>query len=847
MGTSGADSLAGSPFTGPGAQARERTARRLVPDCGANPALDRLAELAATLLDAPSAQISLLSDVAHVAGGFGLAEDVIGTQGALEDSLCTVTVELREPLLVEDASCDLRVSALRPVVEGDVVSYLGVPLVAEGGHEIGTLCVFGPAPRSWSAHEVALLRRLAGPVVAELELAALSLEYDSSRLAWQLAVDAAGVGAFDWDLATGRLTWDDRLLELFGYDHESFGSHIEDFNRRLHPDDVPRVGAALQHAIDTCGDYAAEYRIERPDGSVRWIAARGRALAGEDGTTQRVVGAAYDTTDVHLVEARVSRHLEAMASAFVSLDTEWRLGYVNTAAEQLFSTERKHLLGTALLDHLPQELREVFVTRCRDAHEQGEPVSFECELSGPGTGWFEVRVWPNPEGLSVSFLEVTERRRASELLARNARRAEVLSRVSGELSGSLDTEDSVARLTQALVPDLGDWCTVTLVDEAPHADPRQRLRNLGCRHVDPVMQPVLERYIELGISQLLDSDLVRESLSDAAETMVVDDPEPLVGEVLPPGEARDLLEQLGPGPGVSLPLRGRGKLIGLLSVTRRRGGPTYDEQDVATLEEIASRAGLALDNALLFGRQRDLVEGLQRSLLTDPPSIPGVDIIVRYEPAAEAAQVGGDWYDAFPLPDSALALVIGDVVGHDTAAAAAMGQLRSLMRGIAVHGNGGPAEVLRGVDQAMETLQMASTATAVVARLQPVERADGTGAYRLTWSNAGHPPPYVMVPGEPAAELAAGQTNLLLGIEPDVERTQLSLDLTRGATVLLYTDGLVERRDQSLEDGVRRLRTTLDELVQEGFDLEHLCDELLRRMVPHQGEDDVALVAIRLG
>ncbi len=847
MGTTGAGPLADSPLGDPDGRARAETARRLVPDHSASTSLNRLAELAATLLDAPSAQISLLADVQHIAGGHGLEEGAIGSQCPPEESLCTVTVAGRAPLQVEDAPSDSRVNSLPPVLDGHVASYLGVPLTTEAGHEIGALCVFGPEPQVWSARDVELLLRLAAPVVAELELAALSLEYDTTRLAWQLAVDAAGVGAFDWNLTTHRMQWDDRLLELFGYDHESFSSHIDDFNRRLHPDDVPRVTAALQQSIESCGEYAAEYRVVWPDGSVRWIAARGRALAGEHGTAERVVGAAYDTTEVHLVETRISRHLEAMSTPFLSLDAAWRLGFVNSAAERMLAADRDQLLGQPLWDHLPPALRRDFEERCRAASLAGEPTTFDVEFPAPVDAWFEVRAWPSIDGLSVSFLDVTERRRAAALLARAARRAEVLSRVSGELTGSLEAEESVARLTQALVPDFGDWCSVTLLDEQPHPDPRERLRSLGCWHVDPTMQPVLERYTELGIAQLRDSELVREGLSDTATTMVIDDPGELLDEVLPPGEARDLLEQLGPGPSVSLPLRGRGKLIGLLGVTRRRGSPVFDEQDVSTLEEIAARAGLALDNALLFGRQRDLVEGLQRSLLTDPPAMPGVDVIVRYQPAAEAAQVGGDWYDAFRLPDGDLALVIGDVIGHDTAAAAAMGQLRSLLRGIAVHSNDGPSDVLRGVDRAMETLQITSTATVVLARLQPFERDDGTGAYRFTWSNAGHPPPYVVVPGEPAAELAAGGNNLLLGMDAEAGRSQLSLNLTRGATVLLYTDGLVERRDQPLEDGVRLLRHTLDELVGETPDLEHLCDELLRRLVPRRGEDDVALVAVRLG
>lgn len=847
MGNRGTDPLAESPFTGPRAQARARTARRLVPDYGTSTSLNRLAELAANLLDTPSAQISLLSDVQFVAGGYGLADGAVGAESPLEESLCTVTVASRAPLSVSDAIADERVRALPPVAGGSVGSYLGVPLVADTGHEIGALCVFGPQPHDWSDSDVELLRRLAGPVVAELELAALSLEYDATRLAWQLAVDAAGVGAFDWNLETRRLQWDERLLELFGYDDDTFGSHIDDFNRRVHPDDLPRVGAALERAVETCGEYAAEYRIVRPDGSVRWIAARGRALVGQSGNAERVVGAAYDTTEVHLVESRVSRHLEAMASPFVSLDTAWHVGYVNSAAERMLGVERDELLGEPLWHRLPTAVRTEVEQRFREARDSGRPVTFEVHAPAPADAWFEVRAWPNPEGLSVSFLDVTERRRAAEILARTTRRAEVLSRVSGELAGSLDVEESAARLTRTLVPDLADWCNIILLDEQQHIDPRQRLRGLGCHHADPDMQPVLERYLELGIAQLRDSELVREVLSDSATTMVVDDPGELLDEVLPPGDARDLLQQLGPGPGISLPLRGRGRLIGHLGLTRRHGGPAFDEHDVATLEEIAARVGLALDNALLFGQQRDLVEGLQRSLLTDPPEVLGLDVVVRYQPAAEAAQVGGDWYDAFRLPGGDLALVIGDVVGHDTAAAAAMGQLRSLLRGIAVSGDEGPAEILHGVDLAMQTLEMTSTATVVLARLRPFQRSDGTGAYRLTWSNAGHPPPYVVVPGEPAAELAAGESNLLLGIDPGAERTQLALELTQGATLLLYTDGLVERRDQNFDEGTRTLRRTLDALVREGLGLEEMCDELLRRLVPRRGEDDVALVALRLG
>ena len=129
---------------------------------------------------------------------------------------------------------------------------------------------------------------------------------------------------------------------------------------------------------------------------------------------------------------------------------------------------------------------------------------------------------------------------------------------------------------------------------------------------------------------------------------------------------------------------------------RRRARPAFSREARDTLVDVADRAGLALDNARLYAEQRALAEGLQRSLMTAPPEPDHLQVVVRYEPAAETAQVGGDWYDAFLQQDGATVMVIGDVVGHDTAAAAAMGQVRGLLRGIAVHSGGGPAAVLAG-------------------------------------------------------------------------------------------------------------------------------------------------------
>lgn len=235
-------------------------------------------------------------------------------------------------------------------------------------------------------------------------------------------------------------------------------------------------------------------------------------------------------------------------------------------------------------------------------------------------------------------------------------------------------------------------------------------------------------------------------------------------------------------------------------------------------------------------------------MMTAPPQPDHLQVAVRYASAADAAQVGGDWYDAFMQVGGATVVVIGDVVGHDTAAAAAMGQLRSLLRGIAVTTGDGPAEVLRRVDEAMATLLVDTTATAAIARFEATEAERDDGLLRLRWSNAGHPPPLVAGPPDrPDVHVLWGpQPNLLLGFAPDVPRDESEVTVVRGSTVLLYTDGLVERRGQPLDDGIDVLTSVFEELTARGLELEELCDELLRRLLPERPEDDVAVVAVRL-
>ncbi|MGY1855725.1 SpoIIE family protein phosphatase [Modestobacter sp. SYSU DS0290] len=816
--------------------------RRRAPAATGSPGLQRLTDLAAALLRAPSAGVALAGEVHTVVGTAGRPVWRVGTRRRLDDTLGGTVVAARAPRAYPDVRADPRVADLPAVRAGQVATYLGVPLFDAGGeHVVGVLAVFGAEPREWTAEEVTLLERLAHPVVTELELAAVTAELETGRVRWDLAIDAAGIGSFDWDLVTDRLVWDDRLLAMFGHDRTDFAGTIEAFLARVHADDVERVQAALQSAVDSCGLYDVEFRAVLPSGQTRWVRGRGRALGDDRGVAVRLIGAAHDTTADRAADARIARVLESMSAAFFSLSRDWRFTYVNGEAERLLGRSREELLGGDLWELFPDAVGGDFEVHYRGAMESGEPAVFQAYYPAPLDSWYEVRAWPDPDGLAVYFLDITQRRRADEAARRREERLALFTDVTDALSAALverrGARAALQELSRVVVPGLGDWVIASLVEEDG------RLHDVASWHADPRLRPVAARYAELRLAALdSTAPLVQAVLSGGAR--VVPDVDAAVGDALPEGEVRDAYRALQPGTAVTLALRARGRVLGAISVYRGKDRLPMDLWDRETLSELADRVALALDGAALQEQERRMAEDLQRSLLTAPPEPDHMEIAVRYVPAVRAAQVGGDWYDAFLQPDGATVVAIGDVVGHDTVAAAAMGQLRSLLRGIAYSTSGGPARVLGDLDRTIEGLQVRALATAAVARFEQTPEDRGRGETRLRWSNAGHPPVLVLAPDGRVHVLATERADLMLGVVPTAPRKEQVVTLTPGATVVLYTDGLVEGPDLPLDDGVARLTALLAELG--GLTLAELCDQLVARMRPGGSEDDVALVAVRL-
>jgi serine phosphatase RsbU (regulator of sigma subunit)/PAS domain-containing protein len=659
---------------------------------------------------------------------------------------------------------------------------------------------------------------------------------ESRRLRFELAIDAAGIGSFDYDLVTGRLRWDDRLVELFGYDRSEFTETIEAFFARLHPEDVDRTAEGMQAAVDGRGELDVEYRVVLPGGETRWVQGRGRALVDSSGRAVRLIGAAHDTTRQRHGDARVARVLEAMSAAFFSLDRNWRFDYVNAEAERVLHKSRQELHGGSIWTLFPAAVGSDFEKHYRGAVQTGEPRTFEAYYPPPLDAWYEVRAYPGPDGLSVYFVEVTERKRAEERARRSAARLGLIADVAEAMTEELGTpggESAAAlRVARAVVPVLGDWAIVSLAEEDG------RLRDTVSWHHDPSARRDVARYAELRLAALKTSAPLVLALA-SGQVMVVPDVWESVGRVLE-GEARDVLARIAPRSALAVPLAVRGRTLGALSIYRSADRPIPDDEETATARELAGRIALALDNARLGEQQRRLAEGLQRSLLSAPPVTASMEIAVRYQPAQAVAEVGGDWYDAFVQPDGATMLVIGDVVGHDTAAAAAMGQLRGLLRGVAYRAGAGPVDVLSGLDAAMDGLGVRAMATAAIVRVEDL----GNGRTSLRWSNAGHPPPVVLRTDGRVEALAGERAELMLGVDPAVRRSEAEAEVGAGDVVLLYTDGLVEGRDLPYDEGVDRLVTAVAELA--GRPLEELCDGLLERVRPGERQDDVALVAVRL-
>ena len=887
---------------------RIAAARRLLLEVPGHAEFDRLSGLAARLVGAGHAKVTLFTDEDRVIGGYGLPEGVIGGPALLTGALSAITVRQCAPLNVPSAEDDPRVADLPAVTSGQVRAYLGAPLVAASGHAVGALAVYDPVARTWSDDDATLLDQLAVSVVAELELSAARSAVGTSMAQLEVALEASSVGIWEMDLRAGTFDADVRCAAIMGLDGPIRLTVDDLMARHVHPDDRALAEEAIATAIEARGQYTIEVRNLRPDGEARWTVSRGRVLVDASGEPARVLGTSLDVTESRAeAAARLSAVSRAAAIAEVAAEVAGatridELADIVLRGAQVLGAESG---GVAVRDpidgklylHLGRRLEDIVRTLAPETDLSARGIEVEMDDSLP-TQWVvrhgervllpdletAVARWPRMEevgaglgvralaalplrvedrllgsfvaywlsdrpfadedvelleglaaqiALSISRLQAdAERDAAVAAMADANRRLQLLADAGRVLSGTLDVPDELAQLVDLVVPTLGDWGWIVSLDD------HGRLVEMAAAHRDPDRTAAVADFVQLMAGNLTDEGAARVVVRTGQPLVLPQVDRERIDLAFRDQATREALYALEPAALAAVPLTARGQTLGVLALVNGSDRGPHTESDVETAVEVGRRAGVALDQMRLYAAQRDLADALQRSMLTAPPRPAGCEIVVRYVPASAGVEIGGDWYDAFVHPSGATVLAIGDVAGHDTRAAAAMGQVRGLLRGISFASTRTPAAVLTELDRAIDGLALETVATALVAQL----RQDAEGAV-LHWASAGHPPPVVLSP-DGSVHVLAERPDLLLGVDPRQPRGDHETVLLPGSTVLLYTDGLVERRDRGIDEGTDDLVEALRDCA--GLPLEELCDGLLARLFLPDAEDDVAVLAVRL-
>ncbi|WP_060885931.1 SpoIIE family protein phosphatase [Streptomyces caniscabiei] len=455
------------------------------------------------------------------------------------------------------------------------------------------------------------------------------------------------------------------------------------------------------------------------------------------------------------------------------------------------------------------------------------PVSWlvtPCRLDGTATGAVVLFHECAPETVAVPDSGTP----ALSQLDRLALLAETTTR----LSSTLDAEEAVARLVRLVVPRLADWAIVDLITESDDV-----WRTTVATHRDGVV--VRREELEGPLPPVHEESLMplSRALRGAASTLA--GPETYQGPAdsgITVAQQR-LFKEAGLRSAAIAPIRGPRAVLGALTLGLSERPGAFTDAELTLLDDIARRAGLALENARLYQRQRHIAETMQRHLLPQMPEVPGLRMAARYESASKSSQVGGDWYDVFTLADGATAVAIGDVVGHNIDAAAGMAQVRNMLRAYAWALEEPPSSIVERLDRAVVNVTEASMATLIFGR---VERGEDTWALR--WTNAGHPPP-LLITHDGRSRFLDEEHDHLLGTGLIRARTDTLTPLPPKSTLVLYTDGLIESPGHTLDRGLARLRQHAAALVHRPLHV--FCDLLLERARPVDNDDDVALLVFR--
>ncbi|MFZ4240083.1 SpoIIE family protein phosphatase [Streptomyces murinus] len=569
-----------------------------------------------------------------------------------------------------------------------------------------------------------------------------------------------------------------------------------------------------------------------------------------------------------VVDVRTLRRIETDLAAsqaifgqspfgFLLLDFDLRVRRVNQRFANVFGGSPDDHRGKGVFDYLPRGEAERVSATLRRVLESGDPIT-DMHVTGHVPGSEERRHWSvnlyrvhsgsgRPIGVAWLATDVTSRRAAAREAAAARRNLALLNEAGARIGNSLDLETTARELLDVVVPGFCDLATVDLYqglltgDETPPgmADGSAELRRVAIASAvaDAPVGRVTETVKVGAVHHFPFNSPCADALRTARPRAV-------------PAEEGSLVQST-----LAVPMVAHDTVVGLVRFARTKGSEPFGERDRDLAVELAARAAVCMDNARLYRREHERALILQRSLL--PPGDPeasGLDIACRYLPGNAATEVGGDWFDVIELPGHRTALVVGDVMGRGLRAAVAMGELRTAVRTLALL-DLEPAEVLSALDEIARGLGTPGGVQQATRTARQPRDADLSEVYlatcvyavydsvtrRCTFANAGHLPPVLVEPGEPALMLDV-PPGMPLGVggEPFEE---VEVELPEGALLALYTDGLVESRDHPLDEGLHAL---VGALTDPARPLEDVCDHVLNTLDTHHGEDDIALLMARV-
>ncbi|MFE6992710.1 SpoIIE family protein phosphatase, partial [Streptomyces pharetrae] len=548
-------------------------------------------------------------------------------------------------------------------------------------------------------------------------------------------------------------------------------------------------------------------------------AARGRLLAGDGGTRVVPTGAGHRSAGPALAAADF---IERLPGGSCALDLEGRFTYLSSGACTLLGRDAGQLLGTRPWQSLRWLDDPAYEDRYRAAVLSREPVSFAA--CRPPDTWLELHLYPDASGISVRIVPSgaqpppapAPRRSTRTVTPTRAGQLYHVMHLAAALTEVVGVQDVIDLIADQIMPAFGAQGLVLSTADAG------RLRITGHRGYPP---ETIERLDALPLTTTFTpagramSSGIPAFFSDAEEMRrVYPDATPVSGKQA----------------WAFLPLVISGRPVGccILSYDEPRRFPAEER---AVLTSLAGLVAQALDRARLYDTKQELAHGLQQALLPRTlPAVAGLRVAARYLPTTRGMDIGGDFYDLIRLGGTAAAAVIGDVQGHNVAAAALMGQVRT---GVHAHATVGttPDQVLAGTNQLLTDLGPDLFTSCLYAHL---DLARG----HATLASAGHPPPLLRLPDGTTRSVDV-QPGPLLGILPDAGFPVTEIPFPPGATLLLYTDGLIETPGVDLDESVARLGRHLAQT--DDRDLDALIDDLLDKEVPTgQRVDDIALLAL---